>query len=359
MMHHRLARMAMRRGVAPLFLFACCLAAGCQSNIYKASRLPPELAAPPWESSRAVDLSQLARPRVSNEQVFVGDTLEVAISTGLERQVPNRWLLRVADDGSVMVPLVGPVRVDGMVLPHAEMAIRDVSIARGIYVQPQVSVRLVDRRSVRVSVVGEVENPGDYELPLAQADLLAAISMAGGLKSETAGELIEITHPPTPHQVQQASYAGDSRQPSGNRTVRVNLHEVSAGRGGDFHLENGSVVMVAKQPPRTFSVIGLVRRPGQYEGLNDQDIRLLDALAIAGGRNLELADKVRIFRTVDGSDQPVVIQASVRDAKGGGPANIRLAPGDVVSVEETPLTFTLETIRSVLGFGITAPLPGI
>src|SRR5690554_6382517 len=93
---------------------ASCL--GCLNAVYRASRLPPELEAPPLDSARAINLSQLARPRANTEQIFVGDTLAVAIATGLERQGPNKWLLRVADDGTINVPLVGPVRVEGLVL---------------------------------------------------------------------------------------------------------------------------------------------------------------------------------------------------------------------------------------------------
>jgi polysaccharide export outer membrane protein len=334
-------------------------AAGCRSGAYSASQLPPDLAAPPMESLRTLDLSRLARPRPANEQVFVGDVLDVTIVTGVERQAPNKVLLRVADDGTINVPLVGPVRVEGMVLPQIEHVVRGVSTERGIYRNPQVSVHVAQRRSIRVSVVGEVESPGDYELPLAQADLVAALAAAGGLKSESAGEMIEITHPANPYAIQQASYPGRPSAPVANRNVTINLRDVTEGRQGDYHLEQGSVVMVQKKPPRKFSVIGLVNRPGQYEGLNDQDVRLLDAIAMAGGRRLELADKVQIYRTIDGNDQPVVIEASVRDAKGGGPANIRLAPGDVVSVEETPLTFGIETLLGLVGFGFNAPVPGL
>jgi polysaccharide export outer membrane protein len=348
-----------QHGLIALLVLVAAACAGCQSAVYQASRLPSELAAPTLQSTRTLDLSQLARPRPNNEQIFVGDVLEVSIATGIERQGPSKWMLRVAEDGTVNVPLVGPVRVDGLVLPHAEYAVREASMTRGIYRSPQVAVQLVERRSIRVSVVGEVEKPGDYEIPLAHADLMAAISLAGGLKSDSAGEIVEITHPANSFAVQQASYPGAPPSPVNGRNVTVNLRDVTDGRPGDFHLENGTVVMVQKKPPRKFSVIGLVNRPGQYEGLNDQDIRLLDAIAIAGGRRLELADKVRVFRTIDSSDQPIIIQASVREAKGGGPANILLMAGDVVSVEETPLTFTIETLRGLVGFGFNSPVPGL
>jgi polysaccharide export outer membrane protein len=337
---------------------ACCL--GCQSGVYSASSLPTRFDAPPLAAAREMNLTRLVQARPNDEQIFTGDVLEIAISTGLERINANRWMLRVAEDGAVVVPLVGPVQVAGLLLPQAESAVGEMSVARGIYRSPLVTIRVAERRSVRVSVAGEVLRPGDYSLPVAQADLLAAISAAGGVKNATAGEIIEISHPAPSYPVQQAAYAG-ALPPPGDRNIRVNLQDLTAATGGDFHLENGSVVMVTKRAPRSFSVMGLVRKPGNFDKLNDEDLRLLDAIAMAGGRTLEIADKVRIYRQIEGQETPIVIDASIGDAKAGGPDNLRLAPGDIVSVEETPLTLAFSAFRSFarLTVGATARLPGL
>jgi polysaccharide biosynthesis/export protein len=58
-------------------------------------------------------------------------------------------------------------------------------------------------------------------------------------------------------------------------------------------------------------------------------------------------------------EEPVVIECSIRAAKRGGNANLVLAPGDVVSVEETPLTFTVGTIQNFVRFGFSSAIPGI
>jgi polysaccharide export outer membrane protein len=86
-------------------------------------------------------------------------------------------------------------------------------------------------------------------------------------------------------------------------------------------------------------------------------MRLLDAIALAGGRNLQIADQVHVIRNLEGAE-PIVIEASMRQAKRGGAANLLLAAGDVVSVEETPLTFTVGTIQSFVRFGFTSAIPG-
>ena len=80
-----------------------------------------------------------------------------------------------------------------------------------------------------------------------------------------------------------------------------------------------------------------------------------------GGIEAALAgsNKVRIIRQVPGQAEPVVIQTSIRNAKLQAAANVRLAAGDVVSVEETPATFTVEMLRSFIRFGFSSTIPGM
>ena len=91
----------------------------------------------------------------------------------------------------------------------------------------------------------------------------------------------------------------------------------------------------------------------------DRDLHLLDALAMAGGRTTAAADLVLIVRRVPHENRYVVIDASVRQAKRESAANLRLAPNDVVSVEETPITFLSGAMRNFLRFGFSIGFPGI
>jgi polysaccharide export outer membrane protein len=68
---------------------------------------------------------------------------------------------------------------------------------------------------------------------------------------------------------------------------------------------------------------------------------------------------VQVIRQSPWSDEPIVIQSSVRDAKSNSMANLRLAPGDIVSVEETPTTLVVGTIREFVRFGFTSAIPGL
>jgi polysaccharide export outer membrane protein len=342
--------------------------AGCRQGVYRASALPAEFWAPAVGSAQSLDLSRLASASARSEVIQPGDVLHVSITTGLEVNEPIKWPLRVGNDGAVNVPLVGLVRVAGLDPINADFAIGDASVRRGIYRAPQVAVQVAARHSNQVFVTGAVVNPGVYPLPSVSSDLLAALVAAGGL-TEDAGTIVEIRHPPAggpgmstaagAPDFELAGYRGGPQDPTMPRTVRVDLQEAAAGAGGDFHVEDGSVVMVMKKPLRVVYVMGLVHKANQFEMPPDQDLRMLDALALAGGRTMEIADKVRVIRNNPHGGEPVVIDASVREAKRNSSANIRLAAGDVVSVEETSLTFTLDTVRNFLRFGFTSAIPGL
>jgi polysaccharide export outer membrane protein len=187
----------------------------------------------------------------------------------------------------------------------------------------------------------------------ANSDLLAALVAAGGLNEE-AGTVIEIRHPNVP----AAGYgpAPNNVQPT---SFRIDLQDLRAAATADLRLYDGSVVMVPQRVKQTIYVMGLVNRPGVFEIPPDDELRLLDGVAMAGGRRLELADKVRVTRRAIPGDNPIVINVSIREAQRNGDANLRLAAGDVVQVEETTLTFTLETLRSFIRLGITTGLPGL
>ena len=52
-----------------------------------------------------------------------------------------------------------------------------------------------------------------------------------------------------------------------------------------------------------------------------------------------------------------MIELSLSAAKHSGHENLRLAPGDVVSVEQTPATVALDAIKDLIHFGVGATVP--
>ena len=83
-----------------------------------------------------------------------------------------------------------------------------------------------------------------------------------------------------------------------------------------------------------------------YEFPLGKNMRLTDAIALAGGTSNQLADKVFVIRRREGSE-PMLVSVSLRKAKRDGSENMLLEPGDTVSIEQTPGTVFLDAIRTV------------
>jgi len=363
-------------------LVACALvglSAGCQSQkgAYHAAKLPPQFAAPAVHSARHLDLSRLSSSSRRNEVVYPGDLLKVSIATGLEEMETPTWPLRIDESGNVLVPLVGEVPVGGLQLTAAEAAIQTASIERGIYRKPQVSVSVEHRKSNQITVTGAVNKEGTFELPSNQSDVLAALVAAEGL-ADDADTVIEVRSPPgegfasIPAATDDSGTAGTAdlrpgdagegtteqaqfqpAPPAGGQSVRIDL-ATAPPAAANYHVPDGGVVMVMRRPKHTLQVIGLVKQPGQFEMPTDQDVRLLDAVALAGGLTTELADKVLVVRNSANGREAIMISASLDDAKRQHLENLRLAPGDVISVEETPVTYISSELQKYFRFSVSA-----
>ncbi len=342
--------------------------AGCATTgaMYRASELPPELQAPPVENPQTVDLSKLALTPPSSERIDRGDVIEVTITAGLGKEDTFTFPVRIDDEGRADIPFVGRIPLAGLELEDAESAIAAACIRQQLYRDPHVTVTMKQQRMNRVMVIGAVKEPGIYSLPRASSDLLGAIVAAGGL-AEDAGTEVEIrqpqrTTPPAPvagssteGQTVPAGYSAPSSPPA--RVIRVDLVAAAKAGEGGYYVDDGAVVMVERRDPQPIHVLGLVNKPGRYDFPVAEELRLLDAIALAGGAASPVADKVFIIRRLPNSSEPVLIRASIRKAKRDGRENLRLMPGDVVSVEQTPSTILLDAIR-IIRFGIGASLTG-
>ena len=334
---------------------------GCASHMYRVSNLPPEFAAPAALDLESLNLSGLANNSVSVEVIQPGDVLDVSIVTDYTKLDTTTTPVRVGDDGMVIVPLVGKVSVGGLEVARAEQAINAESVARGIFRNPCITVTMNQYRTRKVTVMGAVNEPGTHELPRGSTSLMAALVAAEGL-SEEAGTEVEIRHtdsrqallntPPSSHMADDAeghaSLASYQQTVPGVMTPNVTKVDLSAAAAGGVQvpeLNDGDVVHVAKRTLPPVYVIGLVQKPGEYEFPTRQELRVLDALALAGGVSNSVAEDVIVIRKVEGGAEPVRIAVSLQAAKNGSD-NLALAPGDVVTVERTPATVAIDIIHT-------------
>src|SRR4030042_2502978 len=95
--------------------------------------------------------------------------------------------VRVSEDGTITLPLLGPVKIDG--LTKDELETKLASLLEEKYLQKaRVSVFIREYQSKLVAVIGAVERAGMYEL-VGQRTLLQIVSEAGGVKENGSNEI--------------------------------------------------------------------------------------------------------------------------------------------------------------------------
>ena len=104
------------------------------------------------------------------------DLLEVKVF----RQPDLETRARIAEDGTVMLPLLGSIGLAGKTVAQARVLIHDL-LAKDYLINPQVTVSVLEYGKSLFTVLGEIQKPGSYEIPPDQSyHLLQAIAVAGG-----------------------------------------------------------------------------------------------------------------------------------------------------------------------------------
>lgn len=382
---HRLLPAFLSHWSAVIFALALTiLFSGCRSAAYQAHQLPNQYRSQEAAHTRPMNLAGVSVPGSSSALLAVGDLLEVSVSTGREDEKQEPMLARIANDGTVNIPVIGPVPVAGMEAYDASQSITRLAVERGIYHHPVITVQIKTKAVNRITVVGAVSEPGVHELPRGNCDLISALAASGGM-TEEAGTEVEIIRQPSPglaqadapattidsqtpmadSEIQLAAYQNlgpqQRRQARSSgwsvpQTLRVDLAERGSRTPNEFVLKDRDVVRVVPRKKDVIHVAGLVNEPGQFELPRDQSLHLVDAIALAGGRSSPVADKVLVIRRLADREEPLAIQASLAAAKQDGRENLRLMAGDSISLEQTPSTALIDAMTRFfrLSFGVAS-----
>lgn len=123
-------------------------------------------------------------PNLATELDFATKTHRLAPEDLLEvkvfRQPDLETRARIAEDGTVMLPLLGSIVLAGKTVTQARVLIHDL-LAKDYLTNPQVTVSVLEYGKSLFTVLGEIQKPGSYEIPPDQSyHLLQAIAVAGG-----------------------------------------------------------------------------------------------------------------------------------------------------------------------------------
>ena len=271
------------------------------------------------------DVVELRGPRA----LFAADA-QAASSSPFELHVA-----RVDERGAIEVPLLGSVEARGRTLLELEQDVQSRAHPRYLVQKPAIVARVVDYERTVVHVLGAVEHPGVQELRRDQLTLYGALASAGGiLKSSNlvvGARCIRVRS-------QQAGSPRELALPVKGLNVPFS----------DVALQRGDVVEVERYEPDTFTVVGLVTKPGAYPYPPEVTYNLMQALATAGGVDI-VADPpyATVFRrAADGRILPATFEIA-----GGGlteSSALRIKPGDVIVVEHTAASWTRSLLAQIL-----------
>jgi len=185
-----------------------------------------------------------------------GDSLSIDLWGGVSTK-----LVRVVDrQGRVTLPEAGPLLVSGRSLGEVQQAVQKAIGTQ--YRDTSADVAVSRLRTVRVYVVGEVEEPGAYDISSLSTALNALVA-AGG--ATPRGSLRSLKHMRGREELEEIA------------AYDLLLHGVTPDAK---RLENGDTLLV---PPTgaQVTVTGMVRRPAIYELHGEETVA--DVLELAGG----------------------------------------------------------------------------
>ncbi len=205
-----------------------------------------------------------------------GDVLKIDVYDNEDLETT----VRVTSSGTIVMPLLGQVKVGGMKLSDVTDKLTAL-LADGYIINPQVNIFIEDFRSKKAVILGHVNKPGLVELR-GNTTFLEIVSHAGGFK-EGAGDTATIKR-----------ISQDKQE-----VIIVNINSIV--EGGDLSqnipILDGDTIYVSKGG--MCFVTGEVDDPDAYPC--DSDTTVLKLIAKAGGFTGKASkSSVRIVRLIDG-----------------------------------------------------------
>jgi len=235
--------------------------------------------------------------------------------------------VRVGANGKAQLALIGDIALAGMTGQEAAETIARELRNQKLLLSPQVNVLVKEFATQGVSVSGEVQHPGVYQV-LGSRTLLDLISMAGGL-TNLADTRITV----------QRRGAAEEKV-----TVKLKTDDPEASLANNVQIYPGDLILV----PRAgiVYVLGDVNRPGGFVMQDSGKITLLQVLAQAGGasRTASLNKAVLMRKNTQGY---VSTKLQVGRIERGQDPDLELHANDILFVPNNRLKNVLSGTQGV------------
>lgn len=265
-----------------------------------------------------------------------GDRLSFILYAGGDPQFNGKGeiTLTVSEDGTITLPFLGKVNAGGLNVDQLTERIT-AGLAADYFVDPQVILSVVEFRSKKVYVLGEVKEPGSYGMEREATTLLEVISMAGGATEKRGKKAFVLRGA-----YQELASGGEINDlVEKQEPIVVDLQRLleRADLGANVKLEPDDVIYI---PPRMFVdiaqskiyVMGHVDKPGIYDF--QDGITALNACLLAGGfAKFAAPNRATVTRLENGEN--IIIKIDLDDVRKGTAEDIVLQPGDRVYVPKS------------------------
>jgi len=162
---------------------------------------------------------------VEDTTLGAGDMFEVRVF----RQDDMTGTYSVSSEGTISFPLVGEMAVAGKTPADVERELRE-RLAEGYLQNPQVSVLVKEYKSKKISVFGQVREPGTFAYSEGMT-VVEAVAQAGGFTDLARKNAVSVT-----------------RAVGKEKTkFTVPVEDIGEGKADNFYLRPGDVVFVPRR----------------------------------------------------------------------------------------------------------------
>jgi polysaccharide export outer membrane protein len=262
-------------------------------------------------------LAQVDEAFIKEYKIGAKDVLEITV---VELPELNQTV-RVSEDGSITLPLIGRVAIDGLTKEEVEKRLAALLLEQNYVKNARVTVFIKEYQSKRVALIGAVTKPGMYEL-VGRMTLLQLISQAAGLTENASSSMFVLREGKDGNQARIVIDLDDLIN-NGNQTLNIPL-------------QAGDIVNIPVEQFINVYVFGAVRNPGVIQAKMSKNITILQAIAQAGGL-IEGASKsgVTVTRKDKKTGDEIKIKVNLNDVLKGKEPAMDLLEGDVVYVPES------------------------
>jgi len=279
----------------------------------------------PASSAAAAQAATTAETPLANQSMlYPGEDFKLSpgdlIAVRVFMQPDYQATVRVGLDGTVELPFLGRVPLQGLTVRGAQTLIADRLRTGGFYKDPEVTIQVQDTVNGSVLVTGELR----ATVPVStERSLREVLLIAGGLPA-TASHTVKIVRPGLAEPI--VVDLGTDLAASTTANIPVRPHDI-------IQITRASVVYV----------LGAFSHQGAVPLDQATPLTLLQVAALSGGINFEgkYAD-LRLIRTV-GTERKLV-DVDIKKVREGKAPDPVLQPNDIVFLPTDAMKATLKSL---------------